>query len=72
MWYILLIGSYDFVSLNHYMSFEVTDLPEDEREGKTVSELDANIKKMLLKSDEELENRPWCKVMYFVYLILNI
>jgi len=49
----------------------VTDLPEDEREGKTVSELDANIKKILLNSDEELENKPWCKVMYFVYLLLN-
>jgi len=48
------------------MSFEVTDLPEDEREGKTVSELDANIKKNLLRSDEELRNRSWCKVMYFV------
>ncbi|CAH1736620.1 unnamed protein product [Aphis gossypii] len=68
----LIKGSYDFVSLNHYMSFEVTDLPEDEREGKTVSELDANIKKILLNSDEELENKPWCKsVPEGMSLILN-
>ncbi|XP_026804147.1 myrosinase 1-like [Rhopalosiphum maidis] len=68
----LIKGSYDFVSLNHYMSFEVTDLPPDEREGKSVSELDTNIKKMLLKSDEELENRPWCKnIPEGMSLILN-
>lgn len=54
------------MSLNHYMSFEVTDLPENERKGKTVSELDANIQKNLLRSNEELRNRSWSKVMYFV------
>lgn len=45
------------------MSFEVTDLPENEREGKSVSVLDANIKKDLIKSNKEFENRPWFKVI---------
>lgn len=63
MQYFSLVGSYDFVSLNHYMSFEVTDLPENEREGKSVSELDTNIKKEIIKSDKEFENRPWFKVI---------
>lgn len=56
--------SYDFVSLNHYMSFEVTDLPTNETGGKSISELDLNIKKLILKSDEELASHPWCKVKY--------
>lgn len=45
------------------MSFEVTDLSEEERQGKSVSELDSNIKKDLIKSNKEFENRPWFKVM---------
>ncbi|VVC36737.1 Glycoside hydrolase family 1,Glycoside hydrolase superfamily, partial [Cinara cedri] len=57
----LITNSYDFISLNHYMSFEVTDLPENEREGKSVSDLDANIQKNIIKSDDELKNRSWIK-----------
>lgn len=45
------------------MSFEVTDLSEDEKEGKSVSELDANIKKELIKSDKVFENTAWFKVI---------
>lgn len=45
------------------MTFKATDLPAEERDGKSVSELDTNIKKILVHSSEELHNRPWCKVI---------
>lgn len=54
------------------MSFEVTDLPANETAGKSLSELDSNVKKLILKSDEELASHPWCKVndsMYIIFLI---
>lgn len=54
------------------MTFKVTSLPAEERDGKSVSELDVNVKKSLIHSNEELQNRPWCKVIPFKHQYLHI
>lgn len=57
------------------MSFVVTELPEDEKHNKSVSETDINIKRKVIEGEKEFENRPWFKVIdiysiefYFIFI----
>ncbi|VVC36736.1 Glycoside hydrolase superfamily,Glycosyl hydrolases family 1, N-terminal conserved site,Glycoside [Cinara cedri] len=59
----LITGSYDFISLNHYMTFKVSATNITDEHNMTLSEIDAGIKRTIVKGEDLFVNNPWFKTV---------